>query len=308
MKDLYYYFLLLVSFFIFSLNVQSQNSIDSCIVIQPGFEKGMDAEIFSCDVCGYDTINYGSIQDVCATAWTHNGDTSLIRSLLYFDYYIPLNFDIVSAKLSLYHNPNSPEGQHSSLTNSNASIVQRITSSWYEEYVTWVTQPQTTTLNQVLIPQTLSATQDFIDIDITQLVIDARNNPNSSFGFMLKLQAETYYSKLVFASSDYPVDSLHPKLEICLDRNSVGIKDVVNEELSVKFFPNPATDKVTIQLNKQEDIQLELLNVLGETVFQENYTNTNLINISTADFSSGVYFLRISDNQAYKSIKKLIIR
>jgi len=125
---------------------------------------------------------------------------------------------------------------------------------------------------------------------------------------MLKQQSEDYYCKLVFASSDYPVDSLHPKLEICLDRNTLGVNDAENATLSVKLFPNPTSENLNIQLSQQGDIWLELVNVLGKTVFQHDYKATSLIQISTVDFSSGVYFLRISNNQGFSAFKKVIIR
>lgn len=61
--------------------------------------------------------------------------------------------------------------------------------------------------------QDITPHEDYI-VNVTQLIIDQLNNPGSSFGFMLKLQTESYYRILVFASSDHPNAALWPKLEI----------------------------------------------------------------------------------------------
>jgi hypothetical protein len=289
------------------LSAQNNKNIDSCTVLQPGFERGYDAEIFSCNTCGYDTTNYGTIQDICATAWTNSGDTSLVRSLFYFDLsFIPSNFIVTSAKLTLYHNPSSPEGQHASLSGPNSSVLQRITTSWGENTVTWNTQPQTTTVNQVLIPSTTSSTQNFIDIDVTQLVSDMVNNPTSSFGFLFKQQTEQFYRKLVFASSDHPVDSLHPKLEVCI-QSTVGVNLSIDNN-SFRIYPNPSKDKITIEYNqlKAEQVQIKLYSMEGR-VLMEKTLLSNKMQIDVSDFSKGVYIVQVQSDKSGIARQKFVI-
>src|SRR3954471_5937315 len=80
--------------------------------------------------------------EINASAWTHNGQPEMQRSFLKFNLTsIPLMANIQSATLTLYNNPNSinglQNGEHSHLSGSNASHVQRITSAWQASTATW---------------------------------------------------------------------------------------------------------------------------------------------------------------------------
>jgi gliding motility-associated-like protein len=134
---------------------------------------------------------------------------------------IPANATIMRAELKLYGVPTNNIG-NSCYPNSpynsncpNTSYIQRVTSTWNEQTVTWNTQPTTTTANQITIPQ--STTQwnwNFTDTsaNLVAMVQDMVSNPTSNFGFMMKLQTETHYKSLVFASSDHSNSALHPEL------------------------------------------------------------------------------------------------
>ncbi len=296
---------IVLSVSIFRLNAQS---IDSCVVFQPAFEEGIDAEVFSCSSYGYDTLNFGSINDICATAWTKGGDTSIIRSLLFFNInFLPSGYTVLSAKLSLYHNPTSPEGQHSSMSGPNKSVIQRIITPWQEDYVTWNTQPQTTTQNQVLVSASTSSTQNFIDIDVTQLVVDMMNNPTTSYGFMIKLQDENYYRKLVFASSDHPDSALHPKLEVCLQASSTSIPNINGNKSSITVFPNPADNFVSISIKDfNEDIIVSLFDITGRKLMEKSVLSSQT-QFDISRFANGVYFLEIKCGESIKSRQKFII-
>jgi hypothetical protein len=123
---------------------------------------------------------------------------------------------LISAELSLYNDSTSASlnGQHSTLTGSNASYLKRVIDPWNEFETTWSTQPATTTVNQVLLPATTNPHQHFTNINVLALVNDMIANPTTSFGFMLILQDETPYRALVLASSDHPDATRHPKLVI----------------------------------------------------------------------------------------------
>src|SRR5262249_35786347 len=139
---------------------------------------GKDALIADCVPCGYDTSNWGLHPDFAAAAWTNMGNPSNERSLVQFDLSsIPPSAQITSALLSLFHNPTPASAPgHSQLSGPNDALLQRITSTWDEMTVTWNTQPTTTTQNQVTLPPSTSATQDYTNIDVTALVQDMVNN------------------------------------------------------------------------------------------------------------------------------------
>ncbi|MAM30589.1 MAG: hypothetical protein CMC13_16355 [Flavobacteriaceae bacterium] len=70
---------------------------------------------------------------------------------------------------------------------------------------------------------------------------------------------------------------------------------------SISLYPNPATDRVTIQAEISVD-QVHLYNVLGNRLLsQKNQTNT----IDISSLSAGVYFVEVVSSQQ-RSIQKLI--
>ncbi len=212
----------------------------STLVLQPDSINGKDAYLD--DISG---VGQPNCPEFNACAWTIQGNPVLERALIDFNLSaLPANATIMSAKLTLYNNPNSSNGfqngEHSHISGSNASVLQRITSPWLES-VDWANQPTTTNVNEVVLPQDTAPHQDYT-INVTQLVIDQINNPGNSFGFMLKLQTEQFYRILVFASSDHPNSALWPKLEITytspctntlvLQPDSVNGKDDFVDDLS----------------------------------------------------------------------------
>jgi hypothetical protein len=179
------------------------------VVLQPNADLGKDARIHNLG-----TYNSGNTTEFEAMAWTYNGTPGIERSLINFDLsQIPTGSHIISAKLSLFDCEHSLD-HHSNLSGSNVSVLQRIISDWDENTITWETQPQTTNSNQVFLDEITSSYFDYLDIDVTALIQDMVNNPLTSFGMMFKLQTESYYRSVVFASSDHTDSSKHPKLEI----------------------------------------------------------------------------------------------
>jgi len=159
--------------------------------------------------------NYGTDPSYGAQAWTNAGNDVIARDVIEFDISsIPSGAIITDAKLSLYQDLTSSRGQHSTLSGSNVSWLQRITSPWDEMTVTWNTQPTTDTTNQVTLPESTSPDEDYLDIDVTALVQDMIDNPSSGFGFMIRHQTEIPYRRLIFASSDNSNPNLYPKIKV----------------------------------------------------------------------------------------------
>lgn len=179
------------------------------VTIQPGAEEGKDAVIHSLGLHGGGTGTY-----MYATAWTWDGVPGIMRALIDFNLdQIPQGITITDAKLSIYGKPDPPY-QHSTLNGSNASWLQRITSSWDEDIVAWDNQPSTTTQNQATLHQSSSPSQDYTDIDVTLLVQDMLDDPENSHGFMIRIKIEEYYRMMTFATSENEDSSMHPKLVI----------------------------------------------------------------------------------------------
>ncbi|WP_437744042.1 DNRLRE domain-containing protein [Sorangium sp. So ce1504] len=195
--------------------------------IQPG-SAGADATITSLS-SGAGTNN-GNSPNLTAGLWTSSDVKYTNRSLFRFDLStIPAGSTIERARLSLYADPdarlygqgtsNGLSPGHATLGGSNAFLLQRVTSAWQENTVTWANQPTTTTLNQVLLPQSTSDGQDYERVDVTALVRDMLSAPANNHGFLMRLQDEVVkWREVSFTSSDHATAARRPKLEVVFRR------------------------------------------------------------------------------------------
>jgi hypothetical protein len=176
---------------------------------------------------GYEYVkdkNYGSYSMIKADEWTNSGYRTNSISVFDFDLSMyPASTLVKSAHLSLYANNPQPSDGYKQMTNlstnntgykSNACWLKRIIQEWDENTVTYSTEPQTTTLHAEYLPISETYTQNYLNFDVTRLVVDMIKYPNASHGFMLELADETKYTRMAFASSDHANSSLHPKLSI----------------------------------------------------------------------------------------------
>lgn len=163
----------------------------------------------------YPNTALGFTDDLHAIAWTSSSVVFTTRGLLRIDLSsIPANAVIQSATLSLYSNTTSSNQQlHSSLSGSNAGFLRRITQPWNANAVSWGNQPSVSTQNQVIIPQSTSSTQDYPNIDVSNLIQDIVSSGNN-YGFILRLQTESHYRSLIFASNHHSDTTKRPRLSI----------------------------------------------------------------------------------------------
>jgi hypothetical protein len=76
-------------------------------------------------------------------------------------------------------------------------------------------------------------------------------------------------------------------------------------ELTLKLFPNPTTNDVTIDLGTDYvDASVEVSNTLGQVIYQEKYFSTNTINLSLEGVS-GIYLVKVKTADS-ESIVKVI--
>lgn len=279
-------------------------SAQTVTTLQPGPDEGKDALLKSCVQCGnWNLNNYGTAQSLAAVAWTNSGGPSNIRALLAFDLdTLPVGAEILEARLSLYHDPISSEGEHSSLSGPNNCSIQRVDQSWDEQSVTWDAQPSSTTQDQIVLPMSTSDTQDYTDIDVTDLVVGMIQYGNH--GFLLRMENESYYRRVVFASSDHPDPALHPKLVIT-HQSGVGIPMLENNVL--RIHPNPTNGRVHIE-GPKAGAQLELFNLLGDRVTTESYRSVDRCTLDISGSSPGVYLLRVLQGTGTAQVHRIVLQ
>lgn len=166
--------------------------------------------------------NYGNYDRLSARQWTHGGYHTKMRSFLEIDISaIPSGSVINSATLDLYSPDPQPNDEYkqlgtntSSYCKENSSVLSRVTSPWSENEITWNNKPGTTSSNSKSLSNSLTVNQDYLNIDITQLVQDMVDDKENSHGLELKNQDPETFKSMVFASSDYDDEKLQPKIEI----------------------------------------------------------------------------------------------
>ena len=86
-----------------------------------------------------------------------------------------------------------------------------------------------------------------------------------------------------------------------------GIKELSKKEIDISAYPNPATNKITIESEEAiKSLQLTTLN--GQEVYNKLITDNSTKHIiDLSDFNKGIYFIRIETNQ-YKDILKVVVQ
>ena len=193
------------------------------LILKPGGAGMKDAIIWDYKP----DANYGvpyetwtTYYDIRAYRWTYNGVFTVQRSL--FEFNLPNDLTIIeflSASLSLYSNPTSnfPLGH----TPPNESKLFLVTEDWDEATVTWNNQPAYSSNDYVIFPASANSEEDYLNIDVTELIKLQYSNPDSYFGFLLRLNDElsSELVSLIFASSDTDDQNLHPELKIIYEKD-----------------------------------------------------------------------------------------
>lgn len=95
---------------------------------------------------------------------------------------------------------------------------------------------------------------------------------------------------------------------LVLDPNAIGIKEIKEETNSVKAYPNPAKDFLTIDLSEiiDKETSIKIYNSLGQIIFEEKKAESEKIAITTSFLGKGIYFIQIKEKNKVSS-KKVII-
>lgn len=278
---------------------------DSCISMRPSVVTGTMIST------QHPNLNYGNSSDFFSATWTC-GPLCVDRGLIQFDLSsIPGNAVITNASLSLYVDNNAPEGITGQPTygTNNAGWLQRVTSAWASNTVTWNTQPTTTTTNEITLAQSTGTSENYT-LDVTQLIKDILIG-GYNYGFEILQQNETTpYQSLIFGASVNTDSTIRPKLDICYYINlTTALSQITGESLNIEVYPNPASNAVVFKTSADEkvkDFHVEMYNEMGQEV-----RNFQLfpyqVTINTSDLSRGLYFYRIIGESTVIKSGKIIL-
>ena len=292
-------FLLLIT-----ATADSQNSIS----IRLSSETGQD-----CNLASYipDTP-LPLYPDMVAAAWTYGNEFNLWRPLFRFNLNeIPSGSPVISARLSLYANPNPVSAPHSG---ANKSYIRKVTTAWDQNTVTWETQPDFSTVNQVSLSESISPSEDYLDLDVTELVRDMVANPSTNFGFIIMNRIENTYRSINFASSECTDINKRPKLDIVY--GPVNIEPMSNSVPEgyrlYQNIPNPFNPETAISFNIPERtyVSLKIFDGLGREaaeIYSGELSEGRYTKYwNAANYPAGVYYYRIQTDK-FSDTKKLVL-
>jgi hypothetical protein len=271
-----------------------------------------DAGIGYHDNRNSENTNYGNAPQTCAMQIPSFDSTGVNtgRTLFDFDWsQIPASSTITSAKLNFY--AYDYDGTHpSSILNNghvgnNSSYLRRVTQNWGEYTVTWNTQPSATNTNQVILPASTSSNQDYLDIDVTQLVQDIIDNPTTSHGFLLGLVDEVLIANLSFHSTNGNDPTKHPRLVLDIECKTTSAFDN-NKTTASNYksivYPNPSANFISIKTENLIIKNLKIYSFDGKLVLTQNEFLTHE-KIDVSNFENGMYFMIFENDSSRESLK-----
>ncbi|MCF8368598.1 MAG: DNRLRE domain-containing protein [Bacteroidales bacterium] len=236
------------------------------IIVQPGPADGIDNRVWSLDP----NTSFPDHVYIKANAWTWNSTFGIERSYLKFDLHcLTPNMEIDEAKLSFYYHylPGNPEQTN---YGANSLLIQRTTTDWTESSVTWANQPSISTINEILVPPATNPHQDYLNIDVTNLLNDAIVLNDYTFPFLVRIKDEFTFRRFAQASSDYPDPERRPKLEIFYT-----------------CFVDLGNDTIICSQ--------DTLSISAGEYFMDYLWNTGAIDPSINISSSGTYWVEVTD-------------
>ena len=145
------------------------------------------------------------------------------------------------------------------------------------------------------------------------------NETNKYLGLELIVAGQVYFG---WARLDVNVDSLFstftikdyaynstPNQFILAGDTGTGLTGIIENiaSSSLNIFPNPVTNNLTITLNNyNKKIELIISNITGKIIYATTIGEAQKLEITTRDFSEGVYFVQSIIGNAIET-KKLII-
>jgi hypothetical protein len=256
---------------------------------RPGYEYNMNAN--------YSTMTSIYVENGTNSSYAH-------QWIGYFGFdlsQIPACATINSATLYLYG-----DGTHRNATLSgggflsNESYLQRTTSLWAYNTVTYNNQPTYTTANSVTLASSTSFSQNYT-VNIGALIQDMLNNPSQGAGLRFKLATDSKYCRMSFYSSDYSDISKRPRLIITytyqgttITSNPIPVTTCVGSSFGLSVG---ASGKAPLSYEWKKDGSVVGTNSSSYTVSSASTTNAGSYSV-TVTGSCGI----VTSNSAVVSV------
>ncbi|MEM6700394.1 MAG: T9SS type A sorting domain-containing protein, partial [Bacteroidota bacterium] len=75
------------------------------------------------------------------------------------------------------------------------------------------------------------------------------------------------------------------------------------EDTVIQVYPNPHRDQFTIELETPQKVKLQVVNLLGQVLYDQQISGQRLHTVSSADWVAGVYYLNTEVDGKMKVVK-----
>lgn len=286
--------------FLFTVIVASAQSGTLSLTVNDGV--GEDSFVHS--AVSTANVNFNTIDALNVYAWTNGGALGVKRAFIKFDLsLVPSNAIVTSAHFSVFYNSDDDIESFNSHTGVNGWTIQRVASDWNPATVTWNNQPPVTNANSVLLPATVTGSEDFADIDVTDMVLDMIATGQS--GFRLSLETELAYRGLLLASGEDEDPARWPRLDIEYDQTTSVDGASLQDRYTVHWL-NGGDLLVQGTPKDASGTKVEVRDVLGRMVHVVQMTGSTLI-IPSMDLVPGRYTVLLweSDRRVVLPVMKL---
>ncbi|WP_396590112.1 tyrosinase family protein [Allomuricauda sp. R78024] len=142
---------------------------------------------------------------------------------------------------------------------------------------------------------------------VNQIILEPGFEAEPGSQFVMEIDTET---AILAAKSGQPVIRKKKPYDF-VDLEPIVWEENENDDspIILKAFPNPFTEKITINLNKRTDCKVEVFNMMGMLVKEEFFQNTDSIIINKLyGLKVGVYVVRVTDGSGELLLAKRVIK
>ncbi len=228
---------------------------------------------------------------------------SASRTYIKFDLSdLKANDSIIRAELSLFHHPDAASEGHT--MGNNAMLFQPILSDWDKNSIAWNNLPPTSEQHQLEIPPAIQSDDDYLNIDVTEMVKEMVKNPDAWHGIMMRMANEETNGderKAVFASAYHSDPDVRPHLEIITTRTaSIPSENIEGPQFGL--YPSPAEQTLHIKQAFDRSALYSIYDVKGSCLTKGN-CETQITAVDVSQLPKGMYIIRLTTDGKVESQK-----
>ncbi len=144
------------------------------------------------------------------------------------------------------------------------------------------------------------------DFGVTGSTTDTSTAKNPVFTF----PANGVYTVRMIAANAFLADTISKQVTVI----GVSVNEITESLNQLAVYPNPANENVTVAfgLANTNDVQIDLVDMTGKTVRTTNAmrfnAGANTITLNTSDINQGIYFVKVSTQEATKTTRLVITK